>query len=152
MGNDDKRDSCQHGHRLEVFQRFKEHLWVQTHVGRQPTRRPQADGVTVRKCLGHQSEANIATSPGPIVNNHLLAQFFVQAKREHAHDNLGAPARRKGHREADGLVGLVRLAKCYWNDQQKRQQAKPCRNEVMQHSCLHLFLNLIKTNFNSFVK
>ncbi|MNN55412.1 hypothetical protein D3C81_1702850 [compost metagenome] len=63
--------------------------------------RAEADGIAVRRGLGHGVHADIAARAGAVLDHHRLAQFLAHALAYRARHQVGGAAGSVGHDKAD---------------------------------------------------
>ena len=102
-----ERDRGQHAHRLQVLQRIEGHLRIETGIGCERARRADAQGVAVRRRLGHNAEADVAACAGSVIHHDLLAEIFGQPRHDHAHHCISAATGRKSDDDVDRLAGVI---------------------------------------------
>ena len=103
MTHQDKWDGGQHGNGLKIFGHIKRHLRVKTGIGCKPARSTYAQYVAVWGGFGNHTEANVAASSGPVVNDQGLTQFVVEPCRQNSNDGICTSARRKRDHNFDGF-------------------------------------------------
>jgi hypothetical protein len=87
--------------RTEILQRIERHLRVQGRIDRQVRRLPHADGVAVRRRLGHHIQPDVAAGAGLVVHDHRPSQQGGELLGDQARSGVGATAGRERHDEAD---------------------------------------------------
>jgi hypothetical protein len=106
VNNQDLRDHRREADRHEIAIDVERELVVELRIDR-VRRQGEQNVVAVRGRLCRNVGANVAGGATAIVNDDRLTQFRSQRFVHDAGDHVGAPTRRVGHDEANGLVRIV---------------------------------------------
>src|SRR6516225_119184 len=108
------------------------------HVGEQ-------EGVAVRRGFGGNLDAEAAAGAGAVVDDDLLAERFRHSLADEASEHVGAAARRIGHDEGDGTIGIGFGRERSAGERHKGGESKRCRrshsfraqHRYPVHHCFH---------------
>ena len=91
-------------HRRDVAHRIKGVVLHQMRIGGMGAD-DEAEGMAISIGPHNGFRADQPRRAGAVFDNDILAERFLQGRRNHAREDIGSPGRWPGHDEADGTCG-----------------------------------------------
>ena len=129
--------------RREILHRIVRHLGVEAGIDRVGRDRRDQQRVAVRRGLRDLVGADIAARADLVLDEELLAEQFRELGGEDAPDDVGRPAGRERHHDANGPVGIL---SCAWPARSPARSATMAPNQMRSRPLRNAILILPDPN------